>query len=183
MENGLRLFCKGEMVMFVEFEVDSCRVKAWKFEASVGARQRKRSIFEFTSDLEIAEFEGARVRTIGIRGQVKKVAKEEIANVPRKKGGVLGEGIFRCTFEDKILMSDIVFLRAWTQVEVPAFYNPLMTALQPREQAWHGMKTVAELRREHNIPTLPILQVHNFTTLPRLALSTYEAFCSQFCKF
>ncbi|KAL9261578.1 Ribosome biogenesis protein BMS1-like protein [Drosera capensis] len=108
----------------------------------------------FTSDLEIARFEGAAVRTVsGIRGQVKKAAKEEIANVPRKKGGVLREGIARCTFEDKILMSDIVFLRAWTQVEVPSFYNPLMTALQPREQAWQGMKTVAELRREHNIPT------------------------------
>lgn len=49
-------------------------------------------------------------------------------------------------------MSDIVFLRAWTQVEVPSFYNPLTTALQPRDQTWRGMKTVAELRREHNLP-------------------------------
>lgn len=49
-------------------------------------------------------------------------------------------------------MSDIVFLRAWTQVEVPSFYNPLTTALQPRDKTWQGMKTVAELRREHNLP-------------------------------
>lgn len=49
-------------------------------------------------------------------------------------------------------MSDIVFLRAWTQVEVPQFYNPLTTALQPRDQTWKGMRTVAELRREHNLP-------------------------------
>lgn len=49
-------------------------------------------------------------------------------------------------------MSDIVFLRAWTQVEVPQFYNTLSTALQPRDQTWQGMKTVAELRREHKIP-------------------------------
>lgn len=49
-------------------------------------------------------------------------------------------------------MSDIVFLRAWTQVEVPRFYNPLTTALQPRDRIWQGMKTVAELRRERNIP-------------------------------
>jgi ribosome biogenesis protein BMS1 len=79
-------------------------------------------------------------------------AKEEIGNQPKQKGGQPREGIARCTFEDKIKMSDIVFLRAWTQVEVPHFYNPLSTALQPRDQTWQGMKTVAELRREHNLP-------------------------------
>lgn len=48
-------------------------------------------------------------------------------------------------------MGDTVFLRAWIQVEVPRFYNPLTTALQPRDKTWQGMKTVAELRREHNL--------------------------------
>ncbi|KAK8509472.1 hypothetical protein V6N13_061897 [Hibiscus sabdariffa] len=106
----------------------------------------------FTSDLEVARFEGAAIRTVsGIRGQVKKAAKEEIGNRPKKKGGQPREGIARCTFEDRILMSDIVFLRAWTQVDVPQFYNPLTTSLQPREKTWQGMKTVAELRREHNL--------------------------------
>lgn len=79
-------------------------------------------------------------------------AKEEIGNQAKRKGGQTKEGIARCTFEDKILMSDIVFLRAWTQVEVPQFYNPLTTALQPRDMTWKGMRTVAELRREHNLP-------------------------------
>ncbi|CAA2971661.1 ribosome biogenesis BMS1 homolog [Olea europaea subsp. europaea] len=107
----------------------------------------------FTSDLEVARFEGAAVRTVSkIRGQVKKAAKEEIGNKSYKKGGHAKEGIARCTFEDKIKMGDIVFLRAWTQVEVPCFYNPLTTALQPRDKTWQGMKTVAELRREHNLP-------------------------------
>ncbi|XP_061353794.1 uncharacterized protein LOC133298512 isoform X2 [Gastrolobium bilobum] len=107
----------------------------------------------FTSDLEIARFEGAAIRTVsGIRGQVKKAAKEELGNQPKRKGGQTKEGIARCTFEDKILMSDIVFLRAWTQIEVPQFHNPLTTALQPRDRTWKGMRTVAELRREHNLP-------------------------------
>ncbi|XVF24619.1 hypothetical protein REPUB_Repub13aG0142900 [Reevesia pubescens] len=107
----------------------------------------------FTSDLEVARFEGAAIKTVsGIRGQVKKAAKEEIGNQPKKKGGQPREGVARCTFEDRILMSDIVFLRAWTQVEVPQFYNPLTTSLQPHQKTWQGMKTVAELRREHSLP-------------------------------
>jgi ribosome biogenesis protein BMS1 len=39
------------------------------------------------------------------------------------------DGSYRATFEDKPLMSDIVFLRAWVAVELPRFYNPVTNLL------------------------------------------------------
>lgn len=39
------------------------------------------------------------------------------------------DGAYRATFEDKPLLSDIVFLRAWIALDLPRFYNPVTNLL------------------------------------------------------
>ncbi|KAL8645270.1 MAG: hypothetical protein Q9226_007375, partial [Calogaya cf. arnoldii] len=71
----------------------------------------------FSTALEITKFEGAAIKTVsGIRGQIKKALSKP-------------EGHFRATFEDKVLMSDIVFLRAWYAIKPRRFYNPVTNLL------------------------------------------------------
>jgi len=110
----------------------------------------------FGSAIEIAKFEGASIKTVsGIRGQIKRALSKP-------------EGHFRATFEDKILMSDIVFLRAWYPVKPHRFYNPVTNLLDASptsaangeakdepaaNEGWQGMRLTGQVRASLNLPT------------------------------
>ena len=96
----------------------------------------------FSTALEIAKFEGAGIRTVsGVRGQIKKALSKP-------------EGNFRATFEDKVLMSDIIFLRAWYPIKPRRFYNPVTNLLEAGElDSWSGMRLTGQVRAETGLPT------------------------------
>merc|ERR1719184_351848 len=90
----------------------------------------------FNSSLEVAKFEKAAIRTVsGVRGIIKKCLASP-------------EGAFRATFEDKILMSDIVFVKTWFTVDIPRFYAPVSNLLlgAADKSKWKGMRTVGQIK-------------------------------------
>jgi len=103
----------------------------------------------FNSPLEIAKFEGASIKTVsGIRGQIKRALSKP-------------EGNFRATFEDKILFSDIVFLRAWYPIKPHRFYNPVTNLI-----GWQAMRLTGEIRRDQAIET-PQLKNSQYRAIER----------------
>ncbi|EDO07910.1 ribosome biogenesis protein family protein [Babesia bovis T2Bo] len=87
----------------------------------------------FTSELEVIKCLGSRLVTAsGIRGEIKK---------PVGKNGA-----FRATFEDKILMSDIVLLKAFVSVPTRQFFNPMVDW-----SSFRRVRTIAELRTDIGI--------------------------------
>ncbi|ODM93201.1 Ribosome biogenesis protein bms1 [Orchesella cincta] len=94
----------------------------------------------FNSRLEVAKFIGAKIKTVsGIRGVVKRPLQAP-------------PGAFRATFEDKILMSDIVFCRTWVNVDIPKFFLNIANYVDDKPRL---LKTVGQLKREAGVQVAP----------------------------
>ncbi|KAI3861925.1 hypothetical protein MKX03_004433 [Papaver bracteatum] len=85
----------------------------------------------FTSDLEIANFKDAKIQTAsGVYGKINEPAGEGLTH------GL--EGIAKCTFQHKICKHDTVFMHVYREVEVPRFFDPIMSGPEPPDRIWKG---------------------------------------------
>ncbi|KAK4533512.1 hypothetical protein CCYA_CCYA17G4394 [Cyanidiococcus yangmingshanensis] len=119
----------------------------------------------FNSELEVNKFMGALLRTpSGLRG----VVKRSVRDGP--------PGTFRATFEDRLLMSDLVFLRAWVPVTPPSFYHPTRNLLEPApwastepQRTYRWIRTARELRAANQcpVPSRPNSLYQPIERLPR----------------
>ncbi|XP_065583035.1 ribosome biogenesis protein BMS1 homolog isoform X2 [Artemia franciscana] len=139
-EPGFRISATGSVV---DQDKSTQIMKKLKLVGTPFKIYRKTAFIEgmFSSSLEVAKFEGASIKTVsGIRGQIKKAVRKP-------------EGSFRATFEDKIVLSDIVFVRTWFRVDVPRFYTAVTSLLLPASEKnkWQGVKTVGQLKRERSV--------------------------------
>ena len=138
---GFRIAATG---VVLELDASSKIVKKLKLVGTPSKIYKNTAFISgmFNSDLEVSRFEGASIRTVsGIRGQIKKALRE-------------GQpGSFRATFEDKILLSDIVFCRTWVPVEIKNYYNPVTSLLcKDGVEGWRAMKPKAQLHVETETP-------------------------------
>lgn len=82
----------------------------------------------FNSDLEVSKYAHTKIQTVsGIRGEIKKAEGTK--------------GSFRATFEDRILMSDLVLCKCWVKVPPKEFYHPVVDVAQ-----WRPARLIGELR-------------------------------------
>eukprot|EP01084_Bolivina_argentea_P195476 335323_1 len=97
----------------------------------------------FNTNIEVSKFIGAKLQTVsGIRGSIK------------KSYGIKGN--FRATFEDKLLKSDIIFLKTFIPIIPIKFYYNVKNLLLINKQLWNGMKTNGQIKFEKQIKINPI---------------------------
>jgi len=88
----------------------------------------------FTSDLEVNKYSHTKIQTVsGIRGEIKKAEGNR--------------GNFRASFEDRILLSDLVVCKCWIAVSPKEFYHPVVDVAE-----WRPAKLIGELRATAGVP-------------------------------
>lgn len=155
---GFRIAATG---VVTETGVEDSVVKKLKLVGEA-VRVHKNTAFikgMFNSELEAAKFIGAGIRTVsGIRGTVKKAISETALRGNKDRTVAKAPvGTFRAGFEDRILMSDLVFLRAWVPVALTKFYTVAATLLDDDRRENNGvntwrMRTVREMRESQGLP-------------------------------